>query len=57
MLVAATLFHAGAGNKRLQAADDELTGHKALYKDAHKQQRTLQKQSWMDRWAAMQWWH
>jgi hypothetical protein len=40
---------AGSSNKRLQGASDELAGQKALFKDTHKQQRTLQKQSWMDR--------
>jgi hypothetical protein len=41
---------AGASNKRLQGAGDELAGQKSLFKETHKQQRTLQKQSWLDRW-------
>jgi hypothetical protein len=39
----------GSSNTRLQGASDELAGQKALFKDTHKQQRTLLKQSWMDR--------
>lgn len=42
-------MHVGAGNKRLQATGDELSGQKALFKDTHKHQRTIHQQSWMDR--------